>query len=60
LEQLNTIDTTDVTPLSHPIAGHTISLEDVVPVDCDDPEAYLSNIKHRMINNAVKIKSMLA
>jgi Asp-tRNA(Asn)/Glu-tRNA(Gln) amidotransferase C subunit len=57
---LNTIDTTDVVPLTHPIAGHTISLADVVPVDCDDPAAYLANIKHRMINNAVKIKSMLA
>ncbi len=60
LEQLNAIDTTDIEPLTHPISGHTLTLEEQVPTNCDDPAAYLENIKHRMVNNAIKIKSMLS
>jgi len=58
LEQLNEIDTTDVDPLTHPVSGHTTIPQDKKALKADDG-LMMSNVKHKLINNAIKIKSML-
>ena len=59
LQQLSEVDTTDVEPLTHPTTGHIAPLMDQEPNKPDDG-SLLKNIKHRLVNNAVKIKSMLS
>ena len=59
LQQLNEVDTTDVEALSHPTAGHITPLLNKDPKDPDDG-SLMQNIKHRLVNNAIKIKSMLS
>ncbi|USN56658.1 MAG: Asp-tRNA(Asn)/Glu-tRNA(Gln) amidotransferase subunit GatC [Candidatus Peribacteria bacterium] len=60
LEQLQDVDTTDIEALEHPVSGHIMRLggekEGEMPTD---PAEILHNVRHRMINNAVKIKSMI-
>lgn len=58
LEQLKQVDTTDVQALKHPVSGHIMRLGGEVDMPTD-PAAILHNVSHRMINNAVKIKSMI-
>jgi len=58
LQQLNDIDTTDVEPLTHPHHGHVSPIVDQ-KAHGSDYQAILKNVKHRVVNNAIKIKSQL-
>ncbi len=58
LQQLNDIDTTDVEPLTHPSHGHVTPIVDQEAHN-DDSDLILANVKHRLINKAIKIKSQL-
>ena len=58
LEKLNDIGTTWIEPLSHPVCGHITDPQNSAVNEVDDG-SLVSNIQHKMVNNAVKIKSML-
>jgi aspartyl/glutamyl-tRNA(Asn/Gln) amidotransferase C subunit len=61
LDQLADVDTSDIEALAHPIPGHIMTLGGETPDQIEtDPAAILHNVRHRMINNAVKIQSMLS
>ncbi len=60
LDQLQDVDVTDVEALEHPVSGHIMRLGGEKPEEVEtDPVAILHNVRHRMVNNAVKIKSMI-
>lgn len=60
LDQLKDVDVDDIQALEHPVSGHVMKLGGEKEGDMPtDPAVILHNVRHRMINNAVKIKSMI-